>query len=152
MLTWSFPAVSGDAARLQMNWGTTTVPLQVVVQPSKPVDLAADVRAIYVGDYDMRMIERAAWPATGRLQVFETEGRLRARLPFPIHPGDELEFDLVPAGDHRFNPGLYRDGKLFNVEMGGVFEFAVTGQRAGAVTLRTIEGTAVGEGKRGGKQ
>ncbi|MGH7502585.1 MAG: DUF2911 domain-containing protein [Longimicrobiales bacterium] len=150
MLTWSFPAVSGDAARLQMQWGSTTVPLQVVVQPTRPVQLTPEDRALYVGSYDMRMMEGLGWPATGRLDVFEKDGMLRGRLPFPIHPGDELEFDLVPAGNDRFNPGLYREARLFNVEIGASFEFDVAGGHASAVRLRGIEGTVFGEGPRAG--
>ncbi len=69
-------------------------------------------------------------------------------MPFPIHPGDALEFDLVPAGEDRFNAGLYRDGKLFNVEMGAALEFDFSGERASAVRLRGIEGTVFMEGKR----
>jgi hypothetical protein len=148
MLTWSFPAVTGDGAVLRMQWGTTAVPLQVVVQPTKPVQLADNVRARYVGAYEMTIMEGMGWPTTGRLEVFEKDGMLRARLPFPIHPGDELEFDFAPAGDHRFSPGLYREGKLFNIEMGASFEFDVEGERATAVRLRGIEGTVFAEGHR----
>jgi hypothetical protein len=75
---------------------------------------------------------------------------LRGRLPFPIHPGDELEFDLVPAGQNRFSPGLYRNGKLFNIEAGGTFEFDLTSDHASAVRLRGIEGTVFGQGTRSG--
>lgn len=147
MLTWSFPAVTGDAAVLQFQWGDTKVPLDVVVQPTKPVTLAAEDRAIYIGTYDMEMLEGIGWPTTGQFEVFQEGGILRGRLPFPIHPGDELVFDLVPAGRHRFSPALYRDGKLFNVEQGGTFEFDVAGERATAVRFRGIEGTVFGEGQ-----
>ena len=78
------------------------------------------------------------------------DGLLRGRLPFSIHPGDELEFDLVPAGDQRFNAGLYRDGKLFNIEMGASFEFDLDGERATTVRLGGIEGTVFGTGMRSG--
>jgi hypothetical protein len=150
LLTWSFPAVTGDAAQVRMQWGTTSLPLQIIVQPTKPVAIAADDRAIYVGSYEMQMLEGMGWPVTGRLEVFEKDGLLRGRLPFSIHPGDELEFDLVPAGSGRFNPGLYRDAKLFNIEMGAIFEFDVDGERATTVRLRGIEGTVFGTGSRAG--
>jgi hypothetical protein len=104
-----------------------------------------------VGSYDMTIRQRPGWPASGRLDVFEANGLLRGRLPFSIHPGDELEFDLIPAGDDRFNAGLYRDGKLFNVEMGATLEFDASGDRATAVRLRTIDGTVVIDGKRVGR-
>ncbi len=131
-----------------MQWGTTAVTLPIVVQPTRPVALSAEKRARYVGGYDMTIVEGMGWPTSGRLEVIEASGSLRGRLPFPIHPGDALEFDLVPAGEDRFNAGLYRDGKLFNVEMGAALEFDVSGERASAVRLRGIEGTVFMEGKR----
>jgi hypothetical protein len=148
MLTWTFPAVSGDGATLRFQWGTTALPLQVVVQPSRPVALAPDARAKFIGRYDLTIPPGLGWPTTGRLDVFERDGVLRGRMPFPVHPGDELEFDLVPAGRDRLSIGLYRDGKLFNIEMGGVFEFEGEEERATVVRLRGIEGSVFFEGKR----
>lgn len=148
ILTWSFPAVSGDAATLQMQWGTTALPLQVIVQPTRPVALAPEVRRAYVGSFDLEVMEGIGWPTSARFEIWEEGDILRARLPFPFHPGDELEFDMVPAGTDRFQAGLYRDGQLFNVEMGGTFEFDVDGERAGAVRLRGIEGSIFASGTR----
>jgi hypothetical protein len=148
MLTWTFPAVAGDAAELRMQWGTTALPLRIVVQPTKPVALDPEDVRLYVGAYDMTMLPGTRWPGTGRLEVFEEGGLLRGRLPFPIHPDDELSFDLIPAGEHRFSPGLYRDGTLFNIEMGGTFEFDVKGGAATHVRLRALQGTVLGEGPR----
>ena len=150
LLTWSFPAVTGDATQLRMQWGTASLPLQVIVQPTKAVAIAQDDRDTYVGAYDMQLLEGMGWPVNARFEVFEKDGLLRGRLPFSIHPGDELEFDLVPAGDQRFNAGLYRDGKLFNIEMGASFEFDLDGERATTVMLRGIEGTVFGTGMRSG--
>jgi hypothetical protein len=148
MLTWSFPAVSGDGATLRMQWGTTALPLQVVVQPSRSVALAPDVRSRYIGSYALTIPEGLGWPTKGQLDVFERNGMLRGRMNFPVHPGDELEFDLIPSGQDRLSAGLYRDGKLFNVEMGGAFEFDVDGERATKVRMRGIEGSVFFEGTR----
>jgi hypothetical protein len=150
MLTWSFPAVAGDGATLRFQWGTTAVPLQVVVQPSKPVALAKEVRAAYIGTYALETMEGLGWPSKSRLEIFEKDGMLRGRMPFSIHPGDELEFDLVPAGQDRLSVGLYRDGKLFNIEMGGTLEFDITDDRAQAVRFRGVEGTVFFSGNRAG--
>jgi len=147
-LTWSFPAISGDAAVLQMRWGTTAVPVEVMVEPTKAATLAAGDRAPYLGRYELSIMEGVGYPTDAWLEVTESpEGTLRGRMPFPIHPGDELEFDLVPAGMHRFNPGMYHGDRLFNIELGVAFEFDVAGQ-ARAVTFRGIEGTAFGQGTR----
>ncbi|MCI0434307.1 MAG: DUF2911 domain-containing protein [Gemmatimonadetes bacterium] len=148
MLTWSFPSVSGDGAVLQMQWGTTVVPIQLVVTPSRPIALESAERQRYLGSFDLQFAEFAPWPRTGRFDVIEKDGRLRARWPFPMHPGDDLEFDLVPAGTDRFHAGLYRDGRLFNVEIGAAFEFIMEGDRAAGVRVRGIEGTVFGEGMR----
>ncbi|HEX6307548.1 MAG TPA: DUF2911 domain-containing protein [Longimicrobiales bacterium] len=149
-LTWSFPAVTGDAGTVQMQWGTTVAPVQIVVQPTKPVALGPEDRAAYVGTYELEVMEGIGWPTSARLEIYESGGILRGRLPFPIHPGDELEFDLVPAGEKRMSAGLYRGGKLFNIEMGATFEFDVDGDRATAVRLRGIEGTVFANGRRAG--
>lgn len=147
MLTWSFPTVSGDGAVLQMQWGSTAVPVDVVVQPTKPTRLAAEDIAQYVGRYELKVMEGIGYPTDAWLEVTEEDGVLRGRMPFPVHHGDELAFDMVPAGMHRFNPGLYHDGELFNIEVGVSFEFDVDGQ-ARAVVFRGIEGTAFGRGER----
>lgn len=150
MLTWSFPAVAGDGGILQLHWGRTVVPVHVVVQPSDPVALAAAERERFVGTFALSLMEGIGWPTSADLEVFEEGGMLRGRLPFPFHEGDELEFDLIPAGRDRFSPGLYRNGKLFNVEPSTTFEFDVTDGRATAVRMRGVEGSVFGEGERTG--
>lgn len=149
MLTWSFPTVVGDAAVMAMEWGTTTVPVNVTVQASK-IAIPAEERARYVGSYDLEVVEGIGWPTSARLEVFEEGERLRGRLPFPFHPGDEPAFDMVPAGTDRFSPGLYRDGALFNVEPGATFEFDIEADRGVRVRIRGAEGSVFGEGPRAG--
>lgn len=149
MLTWAFPEVSGDAATLALQWATTTVPLQVLVEPSKPVTLSADQMAMYLGEYQMTITEGIGWPTEGTLEIFDNQGEMQGQLPFPMHPGDEPVFGMVPAGTDRFNPGLIHDGELFTIEMGVIFEFgdADTGQ-AQLVTMRSPNGFFLGEGQR----
>lgn len=148
LLTWSFPAVSGDGAVLRMQWGTTAVPINVVVQPSRTVTLAPEERARFLGSYDMTFLPGIGWPTSAQLDVFEEDGMLRGRLPFDFHPGDEHEFDLIPAGEGRFSPGLYRKGKLFNVEPSVTIEFDFVDDRATVAKVRGGEGTVFGEGPR----
>lgn len=150
MLTWSFPAVSGDGALVQLEWGGTRVPVEVVVQPTEPVTLAADERALFLGSYEMAFGPVPGWEPEARLRIVEADGVIRGRLPFPLHPGDELEFDMVPAGRNRFSAALYHDGELFNVEPAFTFEFDVDEDRgvATAVRVRGIEGSVFAEGAR----
>lgn len=148
MLTWSFPSVSGDAAVLHMQWGETVAPMQVLVEPTKAVALAAEVRSAYVGEYGLEIAPGIGWPTEARMVVREdADGMLKGWMSFPFHPGDELEFDMIPAGRDRFHAGLYRDGKLFNVETGVAFEFEVD-ERANGLVLRGIEGSPFGSGVR----
>lgn len=148
MLTWSFPVVRGDAMVLRLHWGTTAVSFDITVPPTVR-ELAAEDRARYVGTYDLEINPGMPWPAgMTTFEVFEMNGKLRGRLPFGIHPQDDREFDLFPAGSHRFGPGLYRDGQFFAVEPGVGFEFDVEDGRATAITLRGAEGSEFGSGER----
>jgi hypothetical protein len=148
LLTWAFTNVRGDAARLEMKWGETTIPLQVLVEPSRPLALTAEERALYVGHYEMSMTPGLGWPEGGTFEVFEQDGHLKGRMPFGIHPEDDLAFDLIPAGEGRFNPGLHRGGKLFGVEMGVNIEFALGTDVASAVRWYGPMGTPFGSGDR----
>lgn len=149
MLTWSFPFVRGDAGILRFQWGTTAVPLEILVQPTRPQSLDAEERAKYVGTYAVTLIEGLGFPMTeADLEIFEEAGRLRGRLPFKIHPDDDIAWDLVPAGDGRFNAGLYHGGELFNIEQGVNLDFDVENDRATAVRLTLPDGFAWGEGPR----
>jgi hypothetical protein len=147
-LTWTFPAVEGNAAVLRLGWGTTTLPLELLVQPTRPAVLTEEEQALYIGAYDLTIMDGIGWPTEARLQVTERDGHLRGHLPFPFHPGDELDFDMVPAGRGRFSPGLYRGGELVNVEMGATFEFELGDEHAVLVRIRGVEGTVFGEGAR----
>jgi len=148
MLTWYFPSVSGTVGVLAMHWGETRVPMQITVPPTAAVTLDADERAQFLGEYSVAFAPIPGWEPTGMLRVTEApNGMLRGWMPFGVHPEDELEFDLVPAGLNRFNAGLYRDGKLFNIEGSFAFEFAVM-DRAESVVLRGIEGSEFGTGSR----
>ncbi|MEN8376665.1 MAG: DUF2911 domain-containing protein [Gemmatimonadota bacterium] len=146
MLTWSFPVVRGDAMQLRLQWGTTSILMDISVPPTVP-EMTAEERATYVGSYEISIAPGMGWP-DGVMEVFEMNGKLRGRLPFGIHPEDEPEFDMVPAGSHRFSPGLYRDGEFFSVETGVAFEFEVRGEKASAVVLRGGNGAEFGTGTR----
>lgn len=146
MLTWSFPSVSGDAAVLEMAWGETRVPMQVLVEPTAAVALAPEERSRYLGAYTLEIVPGVDWPLEAQMKVWEgADGVLRGWMSFPFHPGDELEFDLIPAGRDRFHAGLYREGRLFNVETGVSFEFDPDDAERPLI-LRGIEGSAFGVG------
>lgn len=149
MLTWSFSEVRGDFARLTMAWDDTHVPMQVEVEPTRTT-LTADEIAQYVGTYEMTVVQAdPAWPAEATLEVFEEERMLRGRMSFTIHPVDDEVFDLVRMGDTRFNPGLYRDGEFFNVEIGVGFDFTLgPDNQATGFAFVAPNGMSFGEGTR----
>lgn len=148
MLTWSFPSVRGDAAVLQFAWATTAVPLEVVVQPTRPMVLDPEECSKYVGTYAMTFLEGETPQQHADLEIFVENGKLRGRLPFTIHPDDEIAWDLVPAGEGRFNAGLYRGDVLFNVEQGVGLDFDVENGRATRVRFSLADGFVWGEGVR----
>lgn len=150
LLTWSFPNVRGTGAVLQFQWGTTALPLEVRVPPTRAVELSPDERALFVGSYDMTMTPGLGWPEGGRLEVFEEDGMLRGRLPFGIHPPDDLVFDLIPTGQGTFNPRIYRDGGPFGIEMAVNIEFQLGVDVASAVRWYGPMGTPFGSGPRSG--
>jgi Protein of unknown function (DUF2911) len=152
MLTWAFSQVRGDFGTLEFRWGDTAVPLHVQVQPTRPAITTEEI-AMYVGTYDMTVVPAyPSWPADATLEVFEENGRLRGRMSFTIHPVDDEVFDVVPMGGSRFNPGLYRAGEFFNVEMGVGFDFTLGSDRADGFQFIAGNGMVLGEGIRTGGQ
>ncbi len=148
MLTWSFSQVRGDFAVMAMAWGDAVLPMRVEVPATRP-DLSVEQIAMYVGTYEMSVVQAdPSWPTEATVEVFEEDGKLRGRMSFTIHPVDDDVFDLVPAGADRFNPGLYHDGVFFNVEMGIGFDFMVDVDQAVGFEFTAGNGMNFGSGKR----
>lgn len=148
MLTWRIPSQRGSGAVLEFAWGETAVPFDVVVQPTEPPTMESWEREMYTGTYAMTFAQGFGLPETAELVIFEEEGRLRGRLPFPLHPDDELVWDLVPAGGTLFNPGLYRGDTLFTIELGVNvdFDLAELEDRATAIRFSTPTGLVWAQG------
>src|SRR5690606_20326864 len=82
-LTWSFPAVTGDAESLQMQLGNAALPLRVVDQLPKAGALPADVRRTSVGRYDLAVdVPAEGGQDRATLAVFEEGNMLRGKIPF----------------------------------------------------------------------
>lgn len=110
-LTWSFPSVTREGATLQMQWGTTVVPLAVRVTPTKQPRLSAAEGKEYIGGYEMRFDKATR---TMRLEVYEEKGLLRARVT-PAMPGTDGTLDLIPTGEGTFQMGIREKGELVEV-------------------------------------
>lgn len=142
-LSWYFPTFAPDGAALRMHWGTTSVPLRIGVDPSKPVALGDEERRAHVGTYVMRAT------ASGRadtLEVLEAEGRLRGRWTRVLADYDQT-FDLIPIAPGQFRPLLYRGGKPFDTE-DFTFAFKPAGGRKTTFEMLGVAGRAIATGER----
>lgn len=133
MLTFSFPAVSPQGTRLQMQWHTTTLSLAIGVGSSRPNVIARADAEKYVGVYRLKWGAGMGPAGVDTFRVTLRDGILRGRLGRGLWRSDP-DFDLLPQGSHRFRPYLYRDGKPFDAEDGS-FEFIVTDGPAREVHL-----------------
>lgn len=135
-LAWYFPVIAPHAATLRLHWGTTMIPLHLTVQPTRLVELPAEDRARYVGSYRLTP-QPEGLPTPVTLEIFEAGNRLRARAT-PALFGHDAELDLVPAGDRRFHPGWYREGRFFDVETDMAFTFTLSAGRASSLEFRGL--------------
>jgi hypothetical protein len=131
-LAFYFPVVTRDGATLDLHWGTTVVALRITVDPSRPPDVSARERAMYVGRYHLTPNGTDGGVPETTLEVTESGGQLHARAT-PALWGYDAAFDLVPFGhDGEFRLSFYRGGKLFGMEAEG--QFAFRGDSAGHAT------------------
>jgi hypothetical protein len=124
MLTFDFPRVWAEGTELRFRWGTTMVPIEILVQPTYPtVAMRADQLAPYLGSYSVTFPnggDRRSPPQ--RLTIVNAKGTLRA-----IIDGKEpFEMQLIPTSTpNQFLTGYLDKGKLFDVEtMPLLFEMA----------------------------
>lgn len=143
LLTWSVPSVRGDSATLRMQWGTTSVPLHLVVAPAPTLQLTAAQAAAYTGQYRVRFEGDSA---SYRFDVTRLpNGRLRAAFDSAAGvPGLDAYVDLIPTGPGRFAEGDYASGTFIGVEQNVVWT-----PRAGVLEMRALADTRViGRGRR----
>jgi hypothetical protein len=135
VLTWSFPEVNGEGAALQLQWGTTLVPLRLSVGPSRPVARAGRALAPYLGTYRLRFeADSGGTPYEETVELFEQDGVLRARSSEPW-PGMDPEFDLIPEGDG-FASRFYQNGKVYEEDRETLVVFRMERGRAVGFELR----------------
>ena len=131
-LAFYFPVVTRDGATLDMHWGTTIISLRITVSPSRPPDVSARERAMYVGRYHLTPNGNDGNVPETALEVTDEGGQLHGRATPSLWDYDAT-FDLVPIGhDGEFKLSFYRGGKLFGMEADGQLEFR--GDSAGHAT------------------
>ena len=61
VLTWSFTDIRMTGTTLQMQWGTTTVPLEIAVESSVTLAVSPEVAAPFVGAYELAAVGDREW-------------------------------------------------------------------------------------------
>jgi hypothetical protein len=140
MLTFDFPRVWAEGTELRFRWGTTTVPIEILVQPSySGVAMSADQIAPYLGSYSVTFQDGGDHRSPPqRLTIVNAKGTLRAILDMK----EPLEIQLIPTTTpNQFMTGFLDKGKLFDVEtMPLLFEMA--GGRAVGFQVGALGGGA----------
>jgi len=154
VLTWSFPDVSTTGTTLQMAWADRAVTLDIGVQPSTPITLAADLAPRYVGEYSFQWASAgpdappgAGPPPPSVWKATYTQNKLLVDwgpAPFP----EWSHLVLIKIGDDWFYPGAMIDGELFDVASDLVIEFTIAGGKATGFEIRGENDDVIGRGVR----
>jgi hypothetical protein len=108
--TWAFPRIAQDGATMQMDWGTTRIPIEIEVEPNAPVlTVGADEAALYVGTWQVSFTPD---PETGQglpptvLTVRHADtGSLHASFPpGAFAPPDGAAAEAPPEEDEDMTP------------------------------------------------
>jgi hypothetical protein len=147
-LTWSFPDYRVNGATLAMQWATKRVAMDVTVEPSLRVELAAADAAPYLGEYDYVEPQRTGPPKRTRFTVTHESGIMKGRW----EPNDAYmgHFALIRVGRDTFAPGLYdKDGKIYEVlRPDMIFTFSRTDGRVTKLEARYDDDTLAGSATR----
>lgn len=158
VLTWWFPEVRSDGVTLAMQWSSSYVPLNVTVEPSRPLTIAADLARPYLGEYDFKWAEQAPDsseagagsedgqhhrdssgthepPPGTTFEVFYDKGSLWARVDPAPFPGMETVLLIRKAG-HWFFPAMMKDGQVYDTMDDMVMEFKVENGTASGFEVR----------------
>jgi Protein of unknown function (DUF2911) len=179
VLTFTFPEVRSDGAVLAMQWDTVYVPLDIKVESSYPLTVAADVARPIIGSYEMRWApppmdttapDSASADSTKgheaeghhegesdtpggdgpmKLEVTFNRGSLWAKVDPPPFPGYDTMV-LLPVKDDWFIPAWWKDGELYDASDEMIMEFTIENGKASGFDLRTKDDTVVATAKRVG--
>jgi hypothetical protein len=112
-LAFYFPSVRKGGTELRMHWGTTVVPLDITVPVPGRTAFDAATRALYVGEYVMRMTRDTV--KTYNVRVVEEGEFLRAYVDPMFFDGYDPYFDLNLRGA-AIVPAMYQGGAVFDEE------------------------------------
>ncbi len=149
-MTMWFPEMTSTGATLAMQWGMTYVPMHIAVEPSRPMTLAEDKAARYLGSYAFTWTpepgEEGEDPREAQFTVTYEDGSLMGRMQ-PAPPWFR-EMVLIEIADDWFHPGLFEDGELYDVMSGLTLEFDPESDRASRFDLRWITDDVIASAER----
>ncbi len=148
-LTWSFPEVRVDGARIQFDWETRRVTINATVAPSHPLTVARDVAAPMVGTYSFQWIEDGKITDAGRIELYYDGTSLRQRYtPAPSWYPRIQDQPMVRLTDEWYIPAILRNGQVWEMVADMIFEFTIVNGRATGFELRDDRDKLIGSGKR----
>jgi len=153
VMTMWFPEVTSSGATLAAQWGSTYLPLEIAVPPSRPMTLAADKAEAYLGTYRFTWVPRpgsegeGGEPRRAEFTVTHEDGSLMARMT-PAPPWFR-RLVLIEVTDDWFNPGILdEDGSLYDVMAGLTLEFSMADGQAQGFDLRWITDEVIARAER----
>ena len=133
VLEFDFPRVGRDGATLRMHWANLVLPLEFVVQPSRPERRLSDAQmAPYVGSYTLRSSEDTT---TQKAEVVASNGVLR----IVVDGWGAYTIQLLPTDrPHRFESAFAKDGQIVDVEDQAPLTFEFEGNRVVGFTVMDL--------------
>lgn len=135
-LTWGFDNIRLSGAQLAMRWGTTTVAMDLAVQPSFSLGVPEAVAAAYVGWYDLVVTTPADTGqgfryTNGVIHLEYRNGSLVGKDSANYVAGGKqgqisFDFILLPNKDGSFWTGILMKGELAETMREAVVEFKRT--------------------------
>ncbi len=148
ILTWSFPEVRPDGARLQFEWADRRVTIDATVEPSHPLPIARADAEPFLGTYTFRWADDP--PADTARMTLDHDGTVIRQhyTPFPKWYPRLQDQPMVHLGDAWFIPVIIRDGQIWEMVADMVFEFTIEDGRATRFELRDDRDHLMGGGRR----
>jgi hypothetical protein len=150
-LAFTFNDISATGVTLAMNWDETYVPLEIKVENSRELNVAADVAGRYLGAYTMNWIPPLAAqfesPADVQVNIsYEDEHLFFTFDPPPFD--DWSAMMLLPLLEDWFTPAALQDGEIFDVVSDLGVEFVVEEGQAVSFEIRAENDDVLATGVR----
>ena len=153
-LSFDFPLVRSSGMDLRFRWATTSILVQIDVEPTAVGTISSAEAAPLVGTYEMTFEgppPEGAPPGAGptmQVEIRYDGERLLGTITGgpPGTPDDELMF--LPVAESVFNPAWMEDGEVFETEVDMYFEFVFDGNTATGFDVRGLEDRLMMRGRR----